>query len=52
MSIVENQIDRTAIKGIAILESALKTSPATVVVAEPFLFNLCTFIAFRFELLN
>ena len=25
------------------LETALKTSPATVVVAEPFLFNLCMF---------
>lgn len=30
------------VKGIAILEDALHTSPASVVVAEPFLFNLCT----------
>jgi len=29
-------------EGIDILEMALKTSPSTVVVAEPFLFNLST----------
>ncbi|KAF7985156.1 hypothetical protein HWV62_7728 [Athelia sp. TMB] len=34
-------------EGIAILESALKTSPATVVVAEPFLFNLSTLYELR-----
>lgn len=27
--------------GIDVLETALRTSPSTVVVAEPFLFNLC-----------
>jgi trafficking protein particle complex subunit 12 len=30
------------IQGIEILETALATSPSSVVVAEPFLFNLCT----------
>lgn len=28
-------------KGIEVLEKALKSSPASVVIAEPFLFNLC-----------
>jgi len=35
------------IEGIEILESALKTSPSTVVVAEPFLFNLSTLYELR-----
>ena len=29
------------LKGIEVLENALRTSPATIVTAEPFLFNLC-----------
>lgn len=28
-------------QGIEVLETALRTSPSTIVVAEPFLFNLC-----------
>ncbi|KAK0239157.1 hypothetical protein EDD85DRAFT_829234 [Armillaria nabsnona] len=34
-------------EGIAVLEKALKTSPSSVVVAEPFLFNLSTLYELR-----
>jgi len=34
-------------EGIEVLETALKTSPSTVVVAEPFLFNLSTLYELR-----
>lgn len=33
-------------QGIDLLEAALKTSPSSAVVAEPFLFNLCTRLLF------
>ena len=40
-------------QGIDLLEAALKTSPSSVVVAEPFLFNLCTRLpCFRCPLLT
>ena len=29
-------------EGIEVLEAALETSPSTLAMAEPFLFNLCT----------
>lgn len=32
----------TVRQGIDLLEAAMNTSPSSVVVAEPFLFNLCT----------
>jgi len=32
------------VKGIEVLEHALRASPSSVVVAEPFLFNLCEFV--------
>ncbi|KAK2463528.1 hypothetical protein APHAL10511_004279 [Amanita phalloides] len=35
-------------EGIAILENALKASPSSVVVAEPFLFNLATLYELRY----
>ncbi|PFH51779.1 hypothetical protein AMATHDRAFT_141723 [Amanita thiersii Skay4041] len=35
-------------EGIEILENAIKTSPSSVVVAEPFLFNLSTLYELRF----
>ncbi|KAF8630143.1 hypothetical protein AX15_003096 [Amanita polypyramis BW_CC] len=35
-------------EGITMLENALKTSPSSVVVAEPFLFNLSTLYELRF----
>lgn len=31
----------TFAQGIQVLEDALRASPSTIVVAEPFLFNLC-----------
>jgi len=34
-------------EGIAVLESALRSSPSSVVVAEPFLFNLSTLYELR-----
>lgn len=35
------------LQGIDALESALQASPATIVTAEPFLFNLCEYNYFR-----
>ena len=32
---------RDASQGVEVLEGALRASPATIVTAEPFLFNLC-----------
>lgn len=44
---VENAYaDDGVVQGIDLLEAALKTSPSSVVVAEPFLFNLCAYLSF------
>lgn len=44
MLAVEPSLFADPSKGIEALETALKASPASVVVAEPFLFNLCEFM--------